>query len=77
MRVSAKGQVTIPADIWARAGFGPGAEVAFEFDGEAGRLFLLPAPFDAGRGALLVAHLRERGDGSMTTDEITALTRDA
>jgi AbrB family looped-hinge helix DNA binding protein len=77
MRVSAKGQVTIPADIRARAGFAPGAEVAFEFDGKAVRLCPVPAPFDAGRGARLVAHLSGRGDGTMSTDEIMALTRDA
>ena len=35
MRITSKGQVTIPADIRQRAGLLPHTEVDFEFDGEA------------------------------------------
>jgi AbrB family looped-hinge helix DNA binding protein len=76
MRITSKGQVTIPADIRARAGLMPNTEVAFEFDGEAVRIVRAASGKD-GRGARLVAHLRGRGDVAMSTDAIMALTRDA
>lgn len=76
MRISSKGQVTIPMAIRERAGLLPHTEVEFDFDGTTVRI--LPArtrPGD-GRGQRLVAHLRGRGDVAMSTDEIMALTRD-
>ena len=75
MRITSKGQVTIPADIRERAGLLPNTEVDFEFDGEAVRLVRAKSRRASGRGARLVAHLRGRGDVVMTTDEIMALTR--
>lgn len=74
MRITSKGQVTIPADIRAQAGLLPHTEVAFEFDGKVVRIVRAPDR-KPGRGAQLVAHLRGRGDSGMTTDEIMALTR--
>lgn len=76
MRITSKGQVTIPADIRERAGLLPHMEVEFEFDGKAVRIVAAKAPKSAGRGARLVAHLRGRGDVAMSTDAIMALTRD-
>jgi AbrB family looped-hinge helix DNA binding protein len=38
MRITSKGQVTIPADIRERAGLLPHTEVDFEFDGEVVRI---------------------------------------
>jgi AbrB family looped-hinge helix DNA binding protein len=76
MRITSKGQVTIPADIRERAGLLPQTEVAFEFDGEAVRILPVPARKARGRGARIVAHLRGRGDVAMSTDEIMALTRE-
>lgn len=75
MRITAKGQVTIPADIRERAGLMPNTEVEFEFDGETVRIVRAAEPRKARRGARLVAHLRGRGDVAMSTDEIMALTR--
>ena len=75
MRITSKGQVTIPADIRARAGLMPNTEVAFEYDGTTVRLIPVTAPRKPGRGEALVAHLRGRGDVPMTTEEIMALTR--
>ena len=75
MRVTSKGQVTIPADMRERAGLLPHTEVAFEFDGKFVRIVRVPSRNGRGRGARLVAHLRARGDVAMTTDEIMALTR--
>jgi AbrB family looped-hinge helix DNA binding protein len=75
MRITSKGQVTIPIDIRERAGLLPNTEVDFEFDGDAVRLRPAAAPTRPGRGAQLVARLRGTGDTGMTTDEIMALTR--
>ena len=75
MRITSKGQVTIPAEIRARAGLLPETEVEFEFDGEVVRIVRAAAKKD-GRGACLVAHLRGCGDVAMSTDAIMALTRD-
>ncbi len=72
MRITAKGQVTIPADIREQAGFLPHTEVTVEFDGDSVRIIRAGAK---ARGARVVANLRGRGDVEMTTDEIMALTR--
>jgi AbrB family looped-hinge helix DNA binding protein len=76
VRITSKGQVTIPADIRERAGLLPHTEVDFEFDGKAVRIVRSDTHGKPGRGARLVAHLRGRGDIAMSTDAIMALTRD-
>jgi AbrB family looped-hinge helix DNA binding protein len=76
MRITSKGQVTIPADIRERAGLLLQTEVEFEFDGNAVRIVRAKARNKDGRGARLVAHLRGRGDVEMSTEAIMALTRD-
>ena len=75
MRITSKGQVTIPAEIRERAGLLPQTEVEFEFDGKVVRIIRAKAGNKPGRGARVVAHLRGRGDVAMSTDEIMALTR--
>jgi len=75
MRITSKGQVTIPADIRERAGLLPHTEVAFEFDGTVVRIVPVKSPARESRGSRLVAHLRGRGDVAMSTDAIMALTR--
>jgi len=76
VRITSKGQVTIPADIREQAGLLPHTEVDFEFDGKTVRIVRAKALKKESRGARLVAHLRGRGDVAMTTDAIMALTRD-
>ena len=76
MRITSKGQVTIPAEIRERAGLLPHTEVQFEFDGKSVRILRARAKTKNGRGARVVAHLRGRGDVAMSTDAIMALTRD-
>ncbi len=75
MRITSKGQVTIPKDIRDRAGLLPDTEVEFVYDGNV--VTLKRAENQAqSRGARLVEHLRGHGgDVKMTTDEIMALTR--
>jgi AbrB family looped-hinge helix DNA binding protein len=75
MRITSKGQVTIPADIREKAGLLPHTEVAFEFDGKAVRIVRARDHKRDGRGARVTAHLRRRGDIAMSTDEIMSLTR--
>ena len=76
MRITSKGQVTIPADIREQAGLLPHTEVEFKFDGKTVRLLRAKARNNDGRGARLVARMRGRGDVAMSTDAIMALTRD-
>ncbi|MGH6958505.1 MAG: AbrB/MazE/SpoVT family DNA-binding domain-containing protein [Caulobacteraceae bacterium] len=75
MRITSKGQVTIPADIRERAGLLPHTEVEFHFNGEVVQLRRATRGRKPTRGEQVVAHLRGRGDLKMTTDEIMALTR--
>ena len=75
MRITSKGQVTIPADIREKAGLLPETEVEFQFDGEAVTIVKTKNAGKPSRGARLVAHMRGKGDVAMTTDEIMALTR--
>jgi AbrB family looped-hinge helix DNA binding protein len=76
MRITAKGQVTIPQDIRESAGLMPGTDVEFKI--EAGVVRLVKATDGAGRrtrGQKLVESLRARGEFKMTTDEVVALMR--
>lgn len=75
MRITSKGQVTIPIDIRERAGLLPYTEVVFEFDGDAVRIVPCNSNDGEGRGARIVAHLKGRASAGMTTDELLALTR--
>jgi AbrB family looped-hinge helix DNA binding protein len=75
MRITSKGQVTIPQDIREKAGLLPYTEVEFEFDGETVRIIKAKSTKKASRGAALIARMRGRGDIKMTTDQIMALTR--
>jgi AbrB family looped-hinge helix DNA binding protein len=71
MRVTSKGQVTIPLDVRRRLGIEPGSEVQFEVDDHGVRLVRR----SGADGAALVAAMRGRGGVPMSTDEIMALTR--
>jgi len=76
MRITAKGQVTIPQEVREQAGLMPGTDVAFEIDGGIVRLVKAPARSSRRtRGQKLVESLRGGGDFKMTTDEIVALMR--
>jgi len=75
MRITSKGQVTIPADIREKAGLLPHTEIEFHFDGKVVKIIRAKSSGKPSRGARAVALLRGRGDVAMTTDEIMALTR--
>ena len=72
MKVTTKGQVTIPQGLREKIGIVPGGEV--EFFEEKGRLYLKKTD-GKGRGRELVRRMRGRGRVRMSTDEILALTR--
>ncbi|MFZ1491219.1 MAG: AbrB/MazE/SpoVT family DNA-binding domain-containing protein [Ilumatobacteraceae bacterium] len=73
MRVTEKGQVTIPKELRDALGIGAGTEV--EFERRKDTIVVRKKATAASRGALLVDRMRGRGDIGMTTDEIMALTR--
>ena len=77
MRITSKGQVTIPQAIREKAGLMPGAEVEFTLDGGAVRIARARPAKGPTRGERIVAALRGAGDVRMSTDEIMALTRGA
>lgn len=70
MRVTRKGQVTIPLDVRRALGIHPGSEVQFRIE-EQGVLLVV----DPERVAKEIAGLRGAGSGELSTDEILALTR--
>jgi AbrB family looped-hinge helix DNA binding protein len=74
MRITSKGQVTIPIEIRERLGLLPGTEVEFLVDGDAVRL--VRTKEGHGRGRTIVERLRGRATSPLTTDEIMALTRE-
>ena len=75
MRITTKGQVTIPLEIRDRLGLLPHTEVEFEVEGDRAVLRRAANGSRPGRGRRLIEHLRGRGTVAMTTDEIMALTR--
>jgi len=72
MKITTKGQVTIPQEIRERLGLLPHTDVEFEVRGD---VAVLKKAGVSRRGKRVVEHLRSRGDVRMTTDEILALTR--
>jgi AbrB family looped-hinge helix DNA binding protein len=73
MRVTDKGQVTIPKDLRDELGIGAGTEVDVQRAGDT--IVIRKTSRGPSRGRRLAERLRGRGDVTMTTDEIMALTR--
>ena len=73
MRLTSKGQVTIPLEIREALGLLPHTEVEFEIDGDAVRV--RKAEGSRRRGDALVDHMRGRSTRRLTTDQILAMTR--
>lgn len=73
MRITSKGQVTIPQELRERAGLMPGCEVEF-VEGRNGQISIRKLS-GSRRGRRIVEQLRGRGSVRMTTDEILNLTR--
>ena len=73
MKITSKGQVTIPADIRQKAGLLPNTEV--EFAMERGKVVIRKAAGSGRRARRLLEALQGKGSVRMTTDQIMALTR--
>lgn len=71
MRVTSKGQVTIPQNVRQRLGITPGSEVDFQLD-ELGARLVRVSDND---GKNLAGRMRGRATVAMSTEEIMALTR--
>jgi AbrB family looped-hinge helix DNA binding protein len=76
MRITSKGQVTIPAPIREKAGLLPDTEVDFVLDGDTVRIVRVPPPASESRGQSVVRRLRGRATSGLSTDEIMKLTRE-
>jgi AbrB family looped-hinge helix DNA binding protein len=75
VRITVKGQVTIPLEIREKLGLLPHTEVEFEIDRDAVRMKKASAPRRLQRGRALIEHMRGRSTRRITTDEIMKLTR--
>ncbi|HEV8255055.1 MAG TPA: AbrB/MazE/SpoVT family DNA-binding domain-containing protein [Vicinamibacteria bacterium] len=73
MRITSKGQVTIPQEIRRRLGLLPDTEVKFKVVGSA--VEIRKAAGRGRRGRTLLARMKGRAQATLTTDEIMALTR--
>jgi len=75
MRITSKGQVTIPQEFREELGLLPNTEVVFERDRDSVRITKATAATARTRGNDLVEHMRGRAAGRMTTDQIMKLMR--
>jgi len=73
MRITSKGQVTIPLAIRQATGLLPDCEVEFRVRGK--KVILEKVSKQPLRGERVVRRLRGRGSVNMSTDEIMELTR--
>jgi len=74
MRITSKGQVTIPKRLREKLGLQPHTEI--EFVEDAGGVRLVRRRDARGRGVALIQHMREHcGTAGLTTDEIMELSR--
>ena len=75
MRLTSKGQVTIPMALRERLGLLPNTEVEFELDRDCIKIRKAKTASRPTRGRTLIDHMRGRGTRKITTDEIMRLTR--
>ena len=73
MRITQKGQVTIPENLRTKYGFLPYTDI--DFIEEKGKVYLITLPQKNKRGQTITEQLRGRATIKMTTDQILALTR--
>ena len=75
MRITSKGQVTIPMDIREKLGLLPNTEVEFSIDRDGVRITKATKSGLRTRGREIVEHMRGRATSGLTTDQIMKLTR--
>ena len=75
MKITSKGQVTIPQELRERFGLLPNTEVEFIPSADGRELRLLKSVKSSGRGRALVERLRGRGTSKLSTDELLKMMR--
>ena len=75
MRITSKGQVTIPQDLRERFGLLPNTEVEFVPTSDGRELRLLKSVKSSSRGRVLVERLRGRGTSKLSTDQLLKMMR--
>jgi AbrB family looped-hinge helix DNA binding protein len=74
MRITSKGQVTIPIEVREKMGLLPNTEVEFQIQGNTVRLKKRTGS-SSRRSRGLIHRMQKKATVEMTTDEILALTR--
>ncbi len=72
MKITSKGQITIPQHIREKFGFLPNCEVQFVISGNQ---VIIIKQDEKSRGRDLIRHMQGKGDIKMSTDEIMELVR--
>lgn len=73
MRITEKGQITIPQEIREKYGFLPESEV--QFVEEEGAVYLIKVPDKKTRGRKLIEQMQNKATIKMSTEQIMQLTR--
>ncbi len=73
MRVTDKGQVTIPMDIRKKLGLLPNTDVEFSVSGQ--DVIIRKNTGQRRRGSRLISAMRGKASRKLTTDQILSLTR--
>lgn len=72
MKITSKGQVTIPIYLREKLGFLPNTKVSFRVEGDA---LIIEKTETRTPGGALIERMRGRGTVKLTTDQILAQTR--
>jgi AbrB family looped-hinge helix DNA binding protein len=75
MKITSKGQVTIPQALRERFGLLPNTEVEFVPTADGRGLRLLKSSKSSGRGRSLIERLRGRGSKTLSTDQLLKMIR--
>lgn len=75
MRITSKGQVTIPVEIREKAGLLPNTEVDFILEGNTVRIVKATEPRKETRGERIVRRAWGSAPPGLSTDELMALMR--
>jgi len=75
MRMTVKGQVTIPIEMREKLGLHPNSEVEFALVGDSVRIRKARGKGRKTRGERLLELMRQAPRPGMTTDELMAMTR--
>jgi AbrB family looped-hinge helix DNA binding protein len=75
VRITSKGQVTIPVHVREQSGLFPGTEVEFVADGPDVRIVRAESNRHGCRGETVIRRLRGTASVRLSTDEIMSLTR--